>query len=68
VQGIEQRFLRDEAVPWREDVSAITATADEKLHARACECGGRFSLAAPPRCPHCRAVVLDSCFHFAFLP
>jgi hypothetical protein len=28
-----------------------------------CKCGGRFSLAAKPRCPRCEHVVFDSYFH-----
>jgi SAM-dependent methyltransferase len=28
-----------------------------------CECGGRFSLAAPVRCLRCDGVLLNSCFH-----
>jgi len=29
-----------------------------------CECGGRYSISAKPRCSHCSEILFDSYFHF----
>ncbi len=58
-------LLHPNSDAWRTDALALARTADKKLRERTCVCGGRFSLAAKPRCPHCRAVLLDSFFHYA---
>jgi len=65
----EERFLlvgSDGA--WREEVARVADEADRYLARERCACGDRFSLAAKPSCPHCRAVLLDSYFHYAYEP
>jgi hypothetical protein len=62
----ERQFLaggRDTG--WRAVVVGLAASADAKLGDACCPCGGRFSLAAEPRCPRCGATLLDSFFHYA---
>ncbi|UXI67154.1 hypothetical protein [Tahibacter amnicola] len=44
-------------------VRNMAAEADRVLDCPPCECGGRISLAAPPRCPYCHSVVLEGAFH-----
>ncbi len=60
-------LLHPNSDAWRTEVVALARTADENLRDRTCACGGRFSLAAKPRCPHCRAILLDSFFHYAYV-
>ncbi len=69
VSDAERTFLlASNSDGWQTEVLALARTADEKLRERTCACGGRFSLAGKPRCPHCRAILLDSFFHYASLP
>jgi hypothetical protein len=66
VSAAEQMFLLEgQDSGWRAVVTDLARRADAKLDRTRCPCGGRFSLAAEPRCPHCRAILLDSFFHFA---
>src|SRR5690606_14434108 len=44
-------------------VEQLAVEADPLLSEETCSCGGRFSLAARPRCSSCQAVLLDSPFH-----
>jgi len=50
------------------EMSSLALQADQFLPERLCECGGHFSLAAFPRCPQCRTVVLRSPFHLVCIP
>jgi hypothetical protein len=69
ITAAEHVFLFDASRDdWRRRVEEIAITADPKLHEQSCPCGSRFSLAAAPRCPGCRAVLLDSFFHYAYAP
>lgn len=43
-------------------VAQVAARYDDFLR-QPCPCGGRFSLAAKPRCPECNGVAFDSYFH-----
>jgi hypothetical protein len=62
----EREFLLDASSDgWRARVETIASEADRKLDAQRCACSSHFSLAAAPRCPRCRAVVMDSYFHYA---
>jgi hypothetical protein len=65
IAAAERLFLLDAASDWRSRMVAIAGEADTKLDERTCACGSRFSVAAPPRCPGCRTVLLDSFFHHA---
>jgi hypothetical protein len=68
LMAAEKEFLRDgKSTGWQIQVENLALTVDRKLTERRCSCGGRFSVAAKPRCPHCHEVLLDSCFHFACL-
>jgi hypothetical protein len=58
-------LLKGQHSDWRAVVEDLARSADAKVDDARCPCGGRFSLAAEPRCPHCRAILLDSFFHFA---
>jgi hypothetical protein len=69
ISSAEHVFLLDGSRDdWRRRVEDIAVVADRKLREQLCPCGSRFSLAAVPRCPGCRAVLLDSFFHYAYLP
>lgn len=51
----------------KEELLALSAECDPLLKTGICTCGGQFSLAAPPRCPQCHAVAIDSCFHTVYV-
>lgn len=51
---------------WRTAMLEIAKTADANLDERTCNCGAPFSVAAEPRCPKCRTVLMDSFFHYSF--
>ena len=69
VLAAEGVFLRDGRTDgWIAQIVELARTADRNLRDRSCACGGRFSLAAKPRCPHCKTVLLDSFFHYACAP
>jgi hypothetical protein len=69
VSAAERQFLLDDTRDdWRGQVQEIALTADNLLQSKVCRCGSRFSLAAQPRCPQCAAVLLESYFHYAYLP
>jgi hypothetical protein len=69
VAAAEHTFLFDEANDdWRARMQELATRADRLLRDQTCRCGGRFSLAAPPRCPRCAAVLLDSFFHHGYMP
>jgi hypothetical protein len=65
LMAVEKEFLLAANAPWQVQVARLASAADMKLDSRRCSCGGSFSVAAKPRCPHCRHILLDSCFHFA---
>jgi hypothetical protein len=44
-------------------VVELARTFDHFINKAPCECGGRFSLAAKPRCLRCDGVAVDSWFH-----
>jgi hypothetical protein len=46
-----------------ERVRQVARDYDRFVDPFSCKCGGRFSLAAKPRCPHCERVVVDTYFH-----
>jgi len=48
-------------------VEQLAVEADPLLPDEACSCGGRFSLAARPRCSRCQEVLLDSPFHITLV-
>jgi hypothetical protein len=68
IMAAEQEMLFDEHNDWRRAMVGIAKTADANLDARTCKCGAPFSVAAQPRCPTCRAVLMDSFFHYAYIP
>jgi hypothetical protein len=68
VMAAEQAMLFDEHYDWRSVMVEIAKTADALLKDRTCTCGAPFSVAAKPRCPRCRAVLMDSFFHNAYIP
>lgn len=47
-------------------IRAIAAKKDRAWAEQPCECGGRFSLAAMPRCIRCQEVVELTYFHVTF--
>jgi len=63
----EDEFLLRAEGEWKRRVAALAAAANATLPQPGCDCGGRFSVAAAPRCPRCHAVLLDSYFHYADL-
>ncbi len=59
------RFQRGDPPEDLDAVMTLTARRDDRHLARPdCDCGGRFSLAAFPRCDSCRAVIFESYFHY----
>src|SRR5690606_27443215 len=48
-------------------VEELAAGADSLFAGETCSCGGRFSVAARPRCSRCREVLFDSPFHFTLV-
>jgi ribosomal protein L37AE/L43A len=64
LQRVEYDFIRSRRLDETEQrVREIAQAYDPLLNAHPCTCGGRFSLAAKPRCPRCNAVAFDSFFH-----
>ena len=45
------------------EIHKLATQYDSQLPEKKCSCGGRFSLAAKPRCIYCDAVLIDSFFH-----
>jgi hypothetical protein len=69
IMAAEQILLFDErSDQWRGPMIEVARTVDGTLPERACACGAHFSVAAKPRCPRCRAVLMDTFFHYAYLP
>ena len=69
VAAAERLFLCDETNDdWCARVQELAMLPDRMLRDQTCRCGGRFSLAAQPRCPRCAAVLLDSFFHYGYIP
>lgn len=48
-------------------VEHLAIEADSLFAGETCSCGGRFSVAARPRCSRCNEVILDSPFHFTLV-
>lgn len=61
---LANRFRRrPEAADVTERIETISSHSDACRDGTPCECGGHFSLAAPPRCVACTTVLIDSPFH-----
>ena len=64
LQSIEHDFVRSRGLDQIEHrVAEVARAYDHLINAEPCPCGGRFSLAAKPRCPRCNTVAFDSFFH-----
>lgn len=50
------------------EVENIADKFDHILHNRECECGGKLSIAAKPKCIFCDIEIFDSYFHFVDQP
>lgn len=50
------------------EVEALAERFDGVLSNAECECGGRLSIAAKPRCIFCDVEIFGSCFHVADQP
>lgn len=50
------------------EVERLADNFDPLLHNAACECGGRLSIAAKPKCLFCDIEIFDSYFHFVDQP
>lgn len=46
------------------EVESLAAQYDDLLSYAECECGGRLSIAAKPKCIYCDVEIFDSYFHF----
>ena len=49
-------------------IKELADKIDPILEHTICQCGGRLSVRAKPRCLHCDEVVLDSVFHYVDEP
>jgi hypothetical protein len=79
-EGLDRRFLGDAIARFLElrdafvrdvtpsdldeRIAALAREYDPFINPSRCPCGGSFSLATKPGCRRCRAVILDSYFHF----
>jgi hypothetical protein len=62
---LRDAFVKDTMPPeFDERVGRLARENDHFINPSRCTCGGHFSLAAKPRCRRCRAVILDSYFHY----
>ncbi len=62
---LRDAFVEDVAPPdLDEKVGTLAREYDQFINPSGCTCGGHFSLGAKPRCGRCRAVILDSYFHY----
>jgi hypothetical protein len=64
LSGIRQDFVRARRL--KEIKGRVLKAArlyDHLVNRKACDCGGRFSVAARPRCLGCDRVVIDTWFH-----
>ena len=50
------------------EVESLADQFDHILHNAGCECGGRLSIAAKPKCIFCDIEIFDSYFHFVDQP
>ena len=50
------------------EVENLADKYDHILHYRVCECGGKLSIAAKPKCIFCDIEIFDSYFHFVDQP
>ncbi len=69
IQQLGLEFRRSAAVPALLDqMQALADRHDGDLAPDPCECGGRYSLAAFPRCSRCATPLLESPFNIAVGP
>lgn len=68
LEELREKFLlgRD-LVELKKELLALSVECETLLENKSCDCGGHFSVAAPPRCPQCNSVVIDSCFHTVYI-
>ena len=69
LQALRERYLNGESSQSLQGpVEALADQFDGILDNRRCECGGKLSLAAKPKCLYCDIEIFDSYFHFADEP
>lgn len=68
LEALREKFLigRD-LMGLKKELLALSVECEVLLENRSCDCGGYFSVAAPPRCPQCSSVAIDSCFHTLYI-
>ena len=66
LKALRERYVAGEsATELAEEVEILAEQFDGVLSNGECECGGRLSIAAKPKCVFCDIEVSDSYFHFA---
>jgi hypothetical protein len=66
---LEEYFLRGQ---WGETQESQIYALEQEFAVSGsknrCDCGGKFSLLGKPRCHKCKAVLMESYFHYSFIP
>lgn len=65
LNNLFDRFIEGESSKDLEkEITDLTEKYDSILDNRECECGGKISIAAKPKCTHCDKEIFDSYFHY----
>jgi hypothetical protein len=68
LDGLREQFIRGEDKTKIEAaVRRLAAQVDSCIKDVSCPCGGRFSIAAKPRCVNCNAIICDSYFNYTYV-
>lgn len=69
LQALRGRYIAGSSTAELEaEVENLADEFDHILHNAGCECGGRLSIAAKPKCMFCDIEIFDSHFHFVDQP
>lgn len=68
LEALREKFLiGKDLTDLKKELLALSRECTVLLENNNCNCGGCFSVAAPPRCPQCNSIVIDSCFHTVYI-
>ena len=69
LQSLRERYIAGSSTSDLEtEVENLAYKFDNILHNAGCECGGRLSISAKPKCIFCDIEIFDSYFHFVDQP
>jgi hypothetical protein len=69
LQALRKRYIAGSSTAeLATEVENLADKFDRILHNARCECGGRLSIAAKPKCIFCDVEIFDSYFHFVDQP